>query len=729
MRTNNDRGEKESSTESELGPEKTKRKKPSRADLYLWQDNMIRLYNKWGIGDLNKLPKGGIGPDQLHLYPDNIRHTARNGRLSHLKTRYPTSALRLDPDAIMRKRAEVERTRKAKGRAQRDMVDAKKYAVVEKLPEGHQPYHAITERTSPWQYKDRRIHTSWESSTWGPAITNKEIVLGERRECHLPRYETLIIPRTVFEQGLLYDKINNRRRVGADGKWLRGKVTHMIFDRYYKLDEHEQRIPLPGPHYVYCKPHFTPAGPVAQVHSSDGAYTARRQAHPKFALVKHKDDALSDAEEEEYEDDHVLLPDVPGDSDGTPDSPDKPEDEDSEDDGDVFARTYREGSGLPYRPLRPIDELKSGGSDSGDPPDGGDGPPGGDPPPGSGGDDDIDSSEDDDDNGGVTKIKKRTFGIEGEKFTDDAKGKYRLVKCTKRYRCGFEFTQSDRVPALNPGAKKLYNDKGDRFTEVYPKNAPIPVRRKAEYKGVKWKMGKDGFFRKKDLKWRPVLILRKFNKDDGAYVGASDPFGQFPELINGNLPENLVRAYNKSILQYINRNDHEVGRPIIQPRWIDEEIREAVRFLNDLVRQHGLIQLFDQWDDIIHKAQKALDKYRIKQMNQPKRGPESVRTKFARSEGLQKKVKKAGDLKHRTDKISSAELKPEDHFTVKDFGVEATKFKAKKRTAGGKAKREAKAKTEGEFASENENGEESAGEGDDDDEPEVGSRPPKKKRK
>ncbi|KAJ4350887.1 hypothetical protein N0V95_004335 [Ascochyta clinopodiicola] len=721
------------------------KKRSGRNYLDPWQENLIRLYNKWGIGDRNKLPEGGIRPDQLHVYPDDIRHTAKSGRQSYLKTRFPISALRLNSDEIAKKRTEVEQTRKAKERSQEGTVNTNKYATVEKLPEGHQLYHAVTEHTNPWQYEGRRIHTSWESSTWGSAVANKELVLGERRKCHRPRYETITIPRTVFEQGLLYDKTTNRRQVEADGTWRRGQVTHMVFDRYYKLDENEQRILLPGPHYVYSKPHYTPTGTVAQVHKRSGEYTARREAHLKFALVKNKDDALSDTEEGQYEDDHMSMPDVSGDPVGTPDPPDESEDGESEDEGDDFARTYKEGSGLPYRPRRPIGGPEPGELGSEDPPDDGDGPPGGDLPPGSSGDEDSDGTNEDDSDdedgppkpdGGGKKNKKRTWGIRGEKFTDDVKGKCRWVESTSKFPDGFEFMQRDCVPALKPGAEKVFNNEGKRFTKVYPRGAPIPVERKAKYKDAKWKRGKDGVFRKKDLKWRPVLILRKFNKDDGKYVGASDPFKRFSELINGNLPENLVSDYNKAALQYINRNDHEVGHPNEQPRWTEEETQEIVRYLNDLIRQHGLIQFADQWDNTVHQALEVLNQYRTEKMKQAARGPESVRTKFRRSKRLKDKIE---DVKKRKGELSGAELRPKDYFNVEDLGVKATKpkaseskatkSKAKKRTAAGKTKRKPKAKTEEESGSEDEDGEESAGEGDDDDEPEAESRPPTKKHK
>ncbi|XPS92618.1 hypothetical protein M3J09_002004 [Ascochyta lentis] len=753
---------------------RTKTKKKEKEKLkkeVAWRDNLIRLYTKWNIGDRSKLPESGLGPEQLHMYSDNIRHTAKNGRLSHLQEHFPISELRLNSEAIEKRREEVERIRKEKEKAQKDTIDTRKYAVVEKLPEGHQPYFTITERSLPWQYKGRRIHTSWESSTWAPAIANKIRVLGEQRECHRPRYETLDIPRLVAERGFLFDKVNNRRQVDADGNGLRGDITRMVFDRFYKLDKNEQRILLRGPHHIYARPHYTPAGTVTQVHSRNGQYTARREAHFKFAPGTESFN-YSDAEEERYEDDQVSLPDVSDEAQGPSDGS---EDEESDDEGDLFARAYKQGPGLLFRSRKASIDSEPGSSGSGDPSDGGDGPPRGDPPPGSGGGTDTD--DDNDDNSGTgKKVKKRDYGMKDERFENDTKNNCRWVECTYQWPDGFEFTQRDRIPALTPGAKELYNAEGGTYHDVYPKGAPIPVFRGKKYKGVKWKKGDDGVFRKKDLTWRPAMILRKFRRDTGRYEGSGDLFKQFPELIRGNLPDNLVRDYNKAMRQYINRGDDEVRETIDpQPHWTDEEIAEAVRFLNDIVRRRGLLHVVKHWDDIIVKARDALDEYRTENMKELKRGSDSTRTKFARSDGLQDKLKKAKALNQRTGEIPDAELKPHDYFTAEDFAKEAidaegttkkknatkkktttkkktaTKKKdttekkgttAKKRTFTGKVKRKTKIDTEEESGSEAEDAtegeieddgkddeEKSAGEEENDDESEVLGLHLRKKRK
>ena len=685
---------------------------PNFGRITAWRENLIRLYNKWDIGDRSKLPEGGIGPDKLHMYPDNIRYSA-NGeeRRKRLQEQFPVSDLRLDHDAIAKKREEVEQTRREKAKAGGTTA----------LPQRHQLYHATTEFTNPWRYQNRRVHTSWESTSWGPAVASKQRTKQKTIEPPRPYYAKIIVPRRVREMGTLLDHKQRRTRDNVNGGWVQGMIEHIVPEWRYDVDENGRRTETQGPEWLE-KPTYVPAGTVAEVHGDNGLYTARREAYQKQAASEPLTgkpwvvDEMSEAEDEEYGDDDlpVLEPNsnVDGQEGTASDSPED-SDEESDDEYDLFTLSYR---GLPM-PSSP----GHGGPESEDINPRGDSPKGGRPPGRNGGDD-----NDENDDGapkpsrGGKKNRKPTRGgagsapkprgppktpgssskgnfSGGETVEYDDKENCRWVTCTHKFPNGLEYTQRDRLPASNPDADTILNADGTGpFIEVYPKNPLIPVNNQAKYKDVKWTMHEDGVFRKKDLKWRPTMVLRKLRKDTGECVACQNPWAKFEDLITGDLPDALVDEYNKIFRQYVNRNDDEVKKGLgTHPRWTVEEFREAVRWLNELVRRNGLVWLAENWDNTVKRAQVKIDAYRDETLKLAKRGPESVRTKFSRAEGLQAKVEAARKLKK--GKTSEADLKPGNYFTIEDFESEADKrakaaakekeTTAEKREANGKKKR------------------------------------------
>lgn len=194
----------------------------------------------------------------------------------------------------------------------------------------------------------------------------------------------------------------------------------------------------------------------------------------------------------------------------------------------------------------------------------------------------------------------------------------------------------------------------------------------------------------------------------------------------------------------MNRNDVKVKDKIPRrPRWTSEEIAEAVRFLNGIVRKNGLVYLVDNWETILEEARVALDTYRTTTMQQEARGEESIRTKFNRGEGLNKKL---ADIRKRKDRIPYVELRPKNFLTIEDFEPTAIKknsdtTKTKKRTATVRTTERAETQASGEESEESEKDVEDAPEeeavsdheGDDKepgkDAPGVIDKPPRKRRK
>jgi hypothetical protein len=142
---------------------------------------MVRLFNKWSIGDRSRLTKP-IGPNELHMYPDNMKHTAKlPPRRDTVRKQFPVSSVRLNDKAIAARHEEVNQRRREKEKAYRHTVDRSQYAVRERLPPDHRLYHLATERSDPWQYKSRRVHTSLETAQWGHVVANKERIRGKKR--------------------------------------------------------------------------------------------------------------------------------------------------------------------------------------------------------------------------------------------------------------------------------------------------------------------------------------------------------------------------------------------------------------------------------------------------------------------------------------------------------------------------------------------------------------------
>lgn len=105
----------EAESEEEDGSEPRQDKAVRNDELGAWQRNIILLYNRWGVGDRNNIPAGGIGPDELHIFPDNIRHSVP--RRACLRESFPISDIRLNGEAIEERRADFEKNRQEKADA------------------------------------------------------------------------------------------------------------------------------------------------------------------------------------------------------------------------------------------------------------------------------------------------------------------------------------------------------------------------------------------------------------------------------------------------------------------------------------------------------------------------------------------------------------------------------------------------------------------------------------
>lgn len=84
-----------------------------------WRDNMIRLFNKWSIGDRSRVTKP-IGPNELHMYPDNMKHTAKlPPRRDTVRKQFPISSVRLDDKVIAARHKEIYQRRREKEKIDR----------------------------------------------------------------------------------------------------------------------------------------------------------------------------------------------------------------------------------------------------------------------------------------------------------------------------------------------------------------------------------------------------------------------------------------------------------------------------------------------------------------------------------------------------------------------------------------------------------------------------------
>lgn len=700
---------------------------------------MIRLYNEFNVGDRNNLPNGGIGPDRLHRYPDNIRKTTKSEvRLPHLDEQFPTSDLRLNCGAIAVRREDVERKRNKEQQEEADIIDEAKYAVTERLPADHQVYHAATEYSNPWQYQGRRVHTSWESNTWGPVVASKKRVLSNERHSERPYYQKLKnVPFRITEMGTVFDAHRNRTRDNANGGWVQAIQSYTTFDDTDELDENDQRIPLPGP-LIYDTPTYTPAGIVTEASAQNRTFTARREHYPNTAPQKDAGDSLSDAETADYGEDDVPLLHSGREPDGNPSDE---EESDDDEDEDPFTRSYKKASGLPVRPRTGGDGPGGGGPPGGgdDPSDDGGGPSKGDDGLTGNGDDllndsdehmndedeptnngdgstnkgDEPSSDSDGDEGGNPKPsgggtkKKQPKKIQKDKasqttvlFEDILGENLRRVTTQHTYPNGWKYKQIDVVPALRPDADELLDSNNEPVIEVLPKDAMIPNDRKYKgdkYKGIKWKLQPDGTFTKdfpkEHLVWRPSIVQRKFRTDTGECVGCSEPFAEMEKLLESELQDGkLVDSYNKKTRQYQSRNDTTAKKNLgSHPRWSQEEIAEMVRVINDFVRQHGVGDVIDKKKTFETHVRNAINKLR-KAQNLEDRGGESIRTKLNRVPGLEKKLvdfktKKANNT------LTAADTRPADFLELADFDAPA----GSKKSGGGKTKRVPPAKAKGKW--------------------------------
>ncbi|KAJ4318985.1 endo-1,3-beta glucanase [Neodidymelliopsis sp. IMI 364377] len=698
-----------------------------------WRANMIQLYNKWGIGNRAAMPENGIGPAELHRYPDNLRHTVKDkARVQHLEEKFPISELRLDKEAIEQRRNEVNRVRKEKEKTNEDTVDNENYAVVEKLPEDHQHYHAVTEGTNPWKWNGRRIHTSWESNNWSPPVASKTRVFKDNTEFTRPRNKRHIVTQTTPEWGTLLDTGNNRRRDNINGGWIQGWTYLYADKKEFELDDNLQRILIPGPHYVRTKPTYAPAGIVTESHESAGAYTARREGHAKFALAKNPKDELSDAEDNEYEDDYVPL-----DENDSLDPYDPGDDESDSDTGeDAFTLAYQNATNLPFRTRENADSENDPNADNSEDDDdeshnSEDGQSGdelnkGKPPSGGltggnnggsnegGGDNNEenngveDGSEDGKENDNtkhpkkckaettqarpkltaeerqalIDKEQQRNFGLEGESFRPNPQKKgTRIVTYTHKFSNGLTWTQEDVVPDYNP-------DVAGGLPEVYPnmKVSKIPAPRGRKYAGVPWTRT-GNVFRRLDYVWTPVMVLRKFRAGNGEYIkSSSGPCTHFADMIESNISPESIKKQNKWVSQYTRRGDQGAkGETDKKERWTNDELRVIVNTFNRIVHEGGFSNFVKNINAHTQTAHDAVNAHRLSRGNDVKdvsesvdtekqleRGPESTRTRTSRKRaiGFWRKLDNAIAQQASGVRLSKNDTNPRGAFVLKDFKSE-----------------------------------------------------------
>lgn len=638
--------------------------------VVLWQRNLIRLYNRWDIGNRAGISADGIGPNQLHSMPDNFRHSEQ--RRASLQRLFPTGDIHLNHEAINTRRDEVDQERREKEEREASTVDERYYATTNDLPDFHETYDAATEFTRP--YMGRRVHTSWESDTWAPVVANKEQVPYRKKKITVSkevRYRTISVPRMVREKRTVFDENDERRPDHARGGWLQEWAENIVWEDVFELDDNDERIPNPDAVKIYPKPKFRPKGIVQAVHERNGTERSRRGWYELCEDIMEDNEKLSLADEDDYQEDYVPLAGTTGD-DGQAQNPGP---DITDEDTDLFRQSY----------LNRLDAEGNlpgaGGSDSrpGSPK-----PPGNPKPSGKGkgkknkGDDeDSDDDKGDDDkpdpgDAGVFKIG-----------TGEDEG-FRIFQNTYEVSKGITITQRDRMPLEDPSATKQLDDKGQTLFDVIPKNAPIPTDRKEEHKDLLWKWDNEAGIARlgtTDITWRPVLYLRKFRKDTGAYVSPSNLYENVKQLLATNFSKESIKTYNKKVHQYMNRNDSEARQQgPKQPPWTLDEITQMVRILNQLVAKDGLGCLSEKSEgETLRDLGQQINDWRENTMNMPRRGLDAVRTKLARSDGYRAKRDFVRDnLKTESKK------RPGDHFTVNDIdqGKKGVKRKAKDKDTG-----------------------------------------------
>jgi hypothetical protein len=620
--------------------------------LVLWQRNLIRLYNRWDIGNRAGISADGIGPNQLHSMPDNFRHSEQ--RRASLQRLFPTGDIRLNNDAIDTRRDEVERDRKEKEEREESTVDERYYATTNNLPDHHEPYHAATEFTRP--YMGRRVYTSWENDKWAAVVANKKQVPYTKEQITISeevRYRTISVPRMVREKRTLFDENSERRPDPVRGGWLKDWGEHIVWEDVYELDDNDNRIPKTDTVEIYPKPRFQPEGIVQKVHKRNGKELPRRERYEKWEHLMEENDKLSLADEDDYQEDYVPLSGTTGDE-GQAQNPGP----DITDEGtDLFRQSYlnrldaegnvpgagddNSGTGHP----KPPGEGKGENNNSGDDKDDDD----------KGGDDKGDDDKPDPDDAGVSTIG-----------TGEDEG-FRIFQNTYEVRKGITITQRDRMPLVDPSAAKQLDDKGMALFDVVPNNALIPTDRKEEHKDLLWKWNhKEGIARlgETDITWRPVLFIRKFRKDTGAYAGCSDVYKNVKRLLATDFSKESTVKYNKKVQQYLNRNDSETRQQTKkQPPWTLNEIRQMVRILNQLVAKDGLGCLDDDREGDTHRELgKQMNDWRESTSKMPRRGPDAERTKLGRSDGYKAKRDFV-----RNNLSTESDKRPKKHFTVWDI--------------------------------------------------------------
>ena len=208
----------------------------------------------------------------------------------------------------------------------------------------------------------------------------------------------------------------------------------------------------------------------------------------------------------------------------------------------------------------------------------------------------------------VLKTRKRhEFDLYIE---EDPQEDARYIVCRRRYASGFEFTHSDRIPAVASNAQMQLDEKGNPVSKVYPEEAMIPVSRKKIYKDYQWKK-EDNIFRRHDLEWRPAMMLHTFRADTSEYISSSDPWSRFDELMSDGLTKKLEEKYKAFWCQYIGRGDTQRKREKPkQLRWTKEEYSIIVNHLNKVISTSSLRDFVNQIDTDTDQALVATNKYR-----------------------------------------------------------------------------------------------------------------------
>ncbi|KAF2874370.1 hypothetical protein BDV95DRAFT_658737 [Massariosphaeria phaeospora] len=310
--------------------------------------DLIRLYNKWGIGVRDKMPEK-LGPDILHRYPQDLRITTKwRDRQSHLREKFSPrgqqnqQANTEDVETLNHETEDAE----AEVQVDKDAIEARRKEVEDKpsgfkdnseklLPPGHKKYY------SAFEHKVDGVKTSWERKDWGLAIAKGKWSV-RRGESHVrpdkrKRYKTQMVPSIV--QDFTYE-CNGDGTPKVEAGFLKGQrgKPRLVEKEVYVLDENDQRIPIPETQQpiLYTGATFKQRGGVV----NKKQYPGRRDAYDrrKEDPVRNKDidqqfsEAGSEQPDESRRDE--------GQGDDPPSSGPANTDNDDEDDGDLFTKSY-----------------------------------------------------------------------------------------------------------------------------------------------------------------------------------------------------------------------------------------------------------------------------------------------------------------------------------------------------------------------------------------------------